>query len=374
MVGAFPEPGSRVYGGIVTSCRILRESSLSQRALLTFIDSTQVSNPPPGLFVRFLLARKRIERYMKTVRRVEPDAVVLFCSAGASFLEKCVMAWYARINRVPAMLFPRGGALINKHKDGFWRLYARILTAGAASFLCQGRAWQVFAVEKLGFSYDACPVIPNWSATPELLAIGRKREEEHPNYKASVRFLFVGWVEEAKGVGDLMEAFDQIRKKYDVRLQIVGDGNAMSFVREFAADRGIGEDLDISGWLEGEALLDAYREADVLLLPSWSEGLPNAMIEAMAAGLAVIATRVGSVPDFLSDRKEGLLINPKDSAGLVAACEQVVTDAALRRSMGRAAHAFALREFGVDVAVDRILKAVESVTLPSAAATHNEIS
>ena len=358
IVGAFPPPDTRIFGGVITSCRLLQQSSLAQRAALTLIDSTQIANPPPGWFTRARLAFERTLAYMAMFREPSPDAVLLFCSAGASFLEKTFMAWYARLRGVPAILFPRGGSLMAQGTTAFGRAWLRALCGGTAMVLCQGPAWQRFATKTLGFPVDRCPVVPNWSATPQLLELGRARVRRA---EGGIDLLFVGWVEPEKGIRELLEAFRRIAQERDVRLNLVGDGHAMPLAREFVEANNLSSKVRFSGWLSADGLLEAYGEADALVLPSWAEGLPNAMIEAMAAGLAVVVTRVGNVPDVVRDREDALLVPPKDVDALAAVLADVVDDDALRTRLARAGHDLASREFAVEAAVERILLAVERV-------------
>ncbi len=175
-VGAFPPPGREIFGGAVTSCRVLLESSFPERADLILLDSTQISNPPPGFAVRLLLAARRFLTYLIQFERKRPDAVLLFTAAGASVVEKGAMAWYARFRGVPALISLRGGPVLDaSNKSRFTRAWVRLALRGARTILCQGRAWQRFAVDVLGFQAEHAPIVPNWTATPALLAIGRSR-------------------------------------------------------------------------------------------------------------------------------------------------------------------------------------------------------
>lgn len=356
IVGAFPQSSAKIFGGVITSCRLLLESSLQERVELVLVDSTQISNPPPGLFVRAIRAAARTLRFMRTFERSRPDAVLLFASAGASIVEKGFMAWYSRFRGVPALLFPRGGSLMENAESWLFRAWMRLVLGGTSLLLCQGAAWQRFAIGALGFKTELCPIIPNWTATPRLLELGRARVYGRgPN----TELLFVGWVEVNKGVIELLSAFKAIAAARDVRLHIVGDGHAMPFVRSFVQVNGLEGSVQFSGWLDAEGIQLAYRQADVLVLPSWAEGLPNAMIEAMAAGLAVVVTTVGNIPDVVSDRAQALLVPSRNVGALTDALSEVVDDPALRESLGRAGHELANREFGAETAVARILHAME---------------
>lgn len=356
-VGAFPSPDREIYGGIVTSCKVLLSSSFSKRAQLSLLDSTQVSNPPPSFIIRLLLAIRRFLTYLIQFERLRPDAVLLFTSLGASLVEKSTMAWYARIRGVPALIFPRGRPLIDAgHKSRFKRSWVRFALMGARTILCQGPAWKRFAVDLLRLRPEDVPIVPNWTATPALLAIGRRRRfstSDHP-----VRLLFLGWLEREKGIFELIEACRQLSESRRFLLNIVGEGNASAAVRDAVARNQLNSIVHFSGWLKGPAVESALTEADILVLPSWSEGLPNAMIEAMAARLAVVVSAVGNIPDVVVDGREALLVPPQNISALQSALEKLIDDPVLRRRLGDAAFFLAERQFGAEQAADRILIAV----------------
>lgn len=355
-VGAFPPPSRAVFGGMVSSCRALLQSSFPERVDLRTIDTTQRSHPPPGLATRLVWASRRFAEYVRAFEAERPDAVLLFAAIGASLVDKSAMAWYARIRGVPALMFPRGGALIEQcAESAAFRAWVRILLGGSSMLLCQSERWHVFGVEEMGFEDAAAPVIPNWTATPELLAIGiaRVREPRH-----SLRFLFLGWLEKEKGIGELLEAAAGL-KAHEFTLCVVGDGRFRAEAERRVGKMGLGKQVAFTGWLQGAALSDALAQADVLVLPSWAEGLPNAMVEAMAAGLAVVVSRVGSVPDVIVDNENGLLVPARDAVALKGAMSRLLGDPQLVERLGVAAHKTARELFGVERAVSAILRGIE---------------
>ncbi len=360
IVGAFPPQGSAIFGGVVTGCRLLLESSLPSRVSLQLIDSTQITNPPPSFSVRAYLAITRFAKFVRAFEANRPDAVLLFTSSGASALEKGLLAWYVRTRGSRAMLFPRGGRLIDAVAGSrATKFLVRSAFRGAAMVLCQGDAWQRFATEELGFESAMAPVIPNWTATPRLIQIGRDRPSRSDT--APVELLFVGWVERNKGVLELVEAFRVISEVTNARLTIVGDGHAMEEIRDFAFEHGLEDRIMFTGWLDNNSIAEAYAKADVLALPSWAEGLPNAMIEAMAARLAVVVSAVGNIPDVVNDGREALLVPPRNVDALVSALYRLCSDPTLRQSLADRGHELASKEFVVETAVTRLLDAVDQV-------------
>jgi glycosyltransferase involved in cell wall biosynthesis len=342
---------------MVTSCRILLASSFSVRLDLDLLDSTQISNPPPGFGVRLVRAAGRFLKFIARFERRRPEAVLLFVAVGASIVEKGAMAWYARLRGVPAIMFPRGGSVVDDcHRSAITRAWVGWSFRGARKIVCQSEAWQRFAIDMLGFVRSNVTVIRNWTATRELLEIGAKRIARHDS---SVRLLFLGWLERDKGVFELIEACRRLAVTRRFSLDIAGEGNASGEARELVVRHNLSEVIRFRGWLNEKQLYQALGEADVLVLPSWAEGLPNAMVEAMAARLAVVVTNVGAIPELITDRRSGMLTEPRNADSLTSALDTVIVDGDLRESLAREAYRIAMRDFEIEAAVNRLVREIE---------------
>lgn len=357
-VGAFPPPERPIYGGIVSSCAALLASDLSDHVDFTLVDSTQISNPPPGVMVRLVLAIKRFAGFCTTILRERPDAALIFLSTGASVLEKGLMAWFARACRVPVLLFPRAGSVMQAaSQSASLRLILRVLLRPATILLCQTVAWQKFACTRLGFPANRTLVVENWTAAPEFLAIGERRSFD-PEIGRPIRIVFVGWVEKEKGVFDLLEACRRFGGAFDFELQIVGDGTARSAAEGLSTAYGLASRVRFRGWLPARSLRDVLEVSDIFVLPSWAEGFPNAMIEAMAARLPVVVTRVGGIPDIIEDRVSGLLVDPRSPAALSQSLSELMTQVDMRRSIADAGYRLAIDRFSTNAATAKFLEAI----------------
>jgi glycosyltransferase involved in cell wall biosynthesis len=358
IVGAFPPPGKQIFGGMVTSCRALLASTLPARVELDLLDSTQASNPPPALPSRIARAAVRFVRFVGRVEAHRPDAVLLFVADGASIVEKGAMAWYARIRGVPTVMLPRAGSIVDAcRKSAFTRRSTRFLFGGARKIVCQSEVWREFAIQVLGFPPRDVAVIRNWTATRELLEIGARRTARRGQ---PVRLLFVGWLERDKGVFELIDACRQLVVGRSFTLDLAGEGHASPQARALVERHGLSDVVRFRGWLRAEHLHQALRDADVLVLPSWAEGLPNAMVEAMAARLALVVSRVGAIPEVITDRHSGLLVAPKDTQALRQALAEILDDGELRDRLAAEAYQIAECEFGVERAVDRLVQEIDN--------------
>lgn len=142
--------------------------------------------------------------------------------------------------------------------------------------------------------------------------------------------VYVGRVVQAKGLVELMQAFASLCSRHsDLKLAIVGDGVFMPQLRELVASSGVGERVLLPGAMEPAQVADWMNAADLLCLPSHSEGYPNVLVEALACGTPVVATDVGGVREIV-DETNGILVPVRDPRALSEALE-----AGLRRDWTR---------------------------------------
>jgi glycosyltransferase involved in cell wall biosynthesis len=149
--------------------------------------------------------------------------------------------------------------------------------------------------------------------------------------------LSLGRLGKRKGSYDLLEAAARVLPAAPgVELRLGGDGE-LDAVRARAAQLGMAGHLNLLGWVNGERKEQQLSAAMLYALPSYNEGLPMSVLEAMAAGLPVLATPVGGIPEAVSDGVEGFLVAPGDVAALAARLAQLLQDDGLAQRMGAAA-------------------------------------
>lgn len=337
--------------------RLLQSTFVVEHRVRT-IDTTQISNPPPPLVVRAAFAFWRLVLFAAEMLFHRPDAALLFLARGASVYEKGLMVRMCLAVGVPVMVFPRAGGLIQDFAAKPWQArFVRATLGRAALFLCQGPTFQDFAVMELGFDPKYAPIIPNWTALDEHLEIGRQRSADGGN--TIPRVLFLGWLEEPKGVFDLLQsALELAQAGTRFCLTFGGDGAALPRARDFVAGNNLQDHVAFAGWVGGDRKSTLLRQSDIFVLPSWSEGLPNAMIEAMSAGLACVVTGVGVIPDFVVDDHDALVVPPHDVSALTAALARLIADSKLRTSIAGNGHALAASQFSLEAGSQRLAEAV----------------
>lgn len=155
----------------------------------------------------------------------------------------------------------------------------------------------------------------------------------------TIRVLFTGRINFQKGLRELIDAVASLAPKHKLHIDIVGWEEKGSFsyeeaLKERAEEKGIASDLTFHGKKKiGPELQAYYKQADIYVIPSYHEGFPRTIWEAMAASLPVIATTVGSIPYYLNNEEHGLLVPPRDTASLAAAIERIISDQSLRKQL-----------------------------------------
>ena len=155
-----------------------------------------------------------------------------------------------------------------------------------------------------------------------------------------------------KGLEYLIQAVDYFKDDEDTVFFIIGDGELRPELEKMIREKGLERKVFLLGQIP-----DAYRflpAFDVFVLPSVKEGFPWALIEAMSAKLPVIATDVGAVPEIIDDRKNGLLVKPKDPVGLANKTKEVLENDRLKNELGIQAHQTILFKFELDKMVKQI--------------------
>jgi glycosyltransferase involved in cell wall biosynthesis len=143
----------------------------------------------------------------------------------------------------------------------------------------------------------------------------------------------VGRIVHQKGIDLAMHALAGL-KDQEWEWRIAGDGPQMGALKRLASELGIEDRLQFLGWQSREQLVDLYKWSNLFLFPSRHEGMPNAVLEAMASGLPVVATRISGSEELVVDGETGFLIPSEDVKSLQSALRKLLIDPALRKTMG----------------------------------------
>ena len=148
--------------------------------------------------------------------------------------------------------------------------------------------------------------------------------------------LFLGAFGKRKGVYDLLDAMPAVVEARGEVLLDMGGDREVAKVRRLVEEKALRGNVRMLGWVSGDDKLAAFTRAHVYVLPSYNEGLPIGVLEAMAAGLPVVTTPVGGIPEVVRDGVNGIIISPGDVRALSAAVLRILDDSELRQRMSEA--------------------------------------
>jgi len=174
--------------------------------------------------------------------------------------------------------------------------------------------------------------------------------------------LFVGGLDERKNPVSFIKSCGDLFEESGWILRLCGTGNETSgYFRELAALAAKNTWIELAGWKSREALLSEMQQASALVLPTLEDNCPMVVLEAMAAGLPVIASKVGGVPDLIRDGETGLMFDPSTPDNMREVTGKMMADADLRARIGQAGKAEALERFHPKVIAQEHLRIYREV-------------
>ena len=184
---------------------------------------------------------------------------------------------------------------------------------------------------------------------------------------STIRILFAGWICQQKGVFDLIRAFGLLTQRcpnVDVELVVAGKGE-VDACKELAVSLGLLDKIRFPGWLDDSALREAYSGAHIYCLPSYVEGVPMSVLEAMAFCLPVVTCPVGGVPDVVRDGVHGVWIQPGDIPAMADALKRLIGDRDERERMGRAGRQEVLKSYSTTEVGGKLMEVYRSLAATS---------
>jgi glycosyltransferase involved in cell wall biosynthesis len=291
-------------------------------------------------------------RSLSLLRGYRPDVVLAFFG-----LPSGAVAWVLKtLFNIPYVVSLRGGDVPGFRPYDFWlyhRLavpFLRIIWHAAGAVVANSRG-----LRQLAATFDTRTKI---LVVPNGVECDRFRREDRT--WSQTRLLSVGRVVYQKGLDLALEALGGLQH-LGWEWFIAGDGPQLEALRQQVKQKRVEDRVHLLGWMSSEMLIREYQAASLFVFPSRHEGMPNAVLEAMASGLPVIASRIAGNEELVVSGETGLLVPPGDVRALREALGDLLGDETKRARMGRAARKRAKENYGWPVAADRYLEILQEV-------------
>lgn len=246
----------------------------------------------------FLLA------FVKFIRIILLKDVALIHNHSAmrgSFWRKNVFSTLARMKGIPVILHLHGSEMekfyYSQSSWGKKRITSVLHKANVVMVL--SKSWEVFVLK----------IAPNANVQIVYNYVSLPKINNKPNVNDTVNVLFLGLIGKRKGVYDLIDAVKKVKLvRKNFKVLIGGNGEAES-LQKLIAKNSLQEHVIYLGWVSGSAKEEYLCSCDIFILPSYNEGLPMSLLEAMSWGKPVISTRVGGIPELIRDNQDGIIVD-----------------------------------------------------------------
>jgi glycosyltransferase involved in cell wall biosynthesis len=318
-------PALDVRGGISTVEQLICDylpPYASIRQIDTYVEASW--------FRRAMTFGRAVLSLARALESLEPTVVHIHFSSRGSTLRKMLLAQQALNARCPLILHAHGGRFDQFHHNlppVLRRMVNRIMQQ-ANLIITLSSQWREFYIRECELSPSQVIVLPNPVRVPTRIVDRTGRSE--------VKFVHLCKLGPNKGSNDLIKAFIALPPELRARARLTLAGNGeVEGMRRLAAEE---PRIEVRSWVDPQERERLLNESDVFALPSYIEGVPMALLEAMASGLPSITTPVGGIPDVFTHGAEGFLVQPGDVPAITASMAQLITDEAFRLNAGRAAH------------------------------------
>lgn len=331
--GHIPPP----MGGIGTYCETLLGSKLGEDVDLRFVQTSAQHRAllasGKATWGNLVEAVRDCGRFFRACLTRRPDIVHICTGPGLSFLKNSLFVLIARMLGCRVLLHPHCG-LAALYGDGrLWRWFCARVFRISNGILGLSREWLALQESVAG---DKIHYLPNAIDIGPYVQVASRRSRTDGS---PIRLLYLGYLGEAKGSFDLLEAFKIMDiGGGEVGLDLVGDfltdQDQACLAQMAARPPGPGKTWRLLSPASGAAKLACFERADIFVFPSHKEGMPMAILEAMASGLPIVATSVGGIPDLIVDGVNGFLAPPQAPPALARSIAALCQDRELRSEIG----------------------------------------
>ncbi|MBO5209431.1 MAG: glycosyltransferase family 4 protein [Lachnospiraceae bacterium] len=328
-------PNPAVKGGIASVVNGYRGSDMEKQHQISYVESYCDGSKWQKLF-------KALSGYLAFIGQLlrnRPDLIHIHSSFGPSFYRKIPFIYLGRWAGIPVVNHIHGAEFdvfyeqaSEKKKKRIAKVYGKCNRLVVLSAEWKEAISQIVPADKID-------IVENYCKIPE---------EPYDTGRKQAQILFLGELGERKGCYDIPVIYEKVKQNCpQAHLVMAGDGQ-MAQIKEAFGQRNLLEDVEFPGWIRGEAKEKLLRESAIFLFPTYNEGMPMAVLEAMGYGMGIVTTQVGGIPKLIAHKQNGYLEKPGDTEAMAQDVISLLQEENLSRQMGQQARNLVKQKYSLE--------------------------
>ncbi|MES9742448.1 glycosyltransferase family 4 protein [Priestia megaterium] len=335
-----------VKGGIAAVVNGYRNSILEQEFNIRYVESYKDGRK----FTKLLKAIIGYLHFARLLLLEKIELVHIHSSFGPSFYRKLVFIYMANWFNKPVINHCHGADFdsfylnaSDRKKRMIERIYDKCTVIIALSDEWKERLSMIVSPEKI-------IVIENYSTIHED-AIKYKVKKE-----MNQQILFLGEIGQRKGCYDIPDVVEKVVEKFPDAKFVLGGSGDIDQIKSLLIKKGIEKNVLFTGWVRGQEKDKLLRESDIFFLPSYNEGMPMAILDAMGYGLPIVSTLVGGIPKIVKEGKNGYLCKPGNTQELSDALIKLLNDESACKRYSNSSGEIVKQKYSLEKHINQLIK------------------
>lgn len=282
------------------------------------------SNGKNAVFNSFQLLYSLIAINIKLIFCKKIKIVHIHTASNNSFRRSAIFVDIAKMFNRKVVLHIHGGGFKDYYAHN--KKFVHKVLDKCDTIIALTETWKEFFVNEL--KYNNTIIVPNIVEEPKIIYKQVKDERLH--------ILYLGLITKQKGIYDLVETINEHKEEYNNKIVLhIGGNGETETIKQMITQYALENIIKFEGWVSGDKKKELFNTADIFILPSYTEGLPISILEAMSYNLPIISTPVGGIPEVVEDGMNGILFAPGDKVAMYNAIAKLTKDSVLRKNIGK---------------------------------------
>lgn len=338
-------PSLEDKGGMVTVMEQIVSSKLKEKYNIIHIPTYIVGD-------KFVLFTKAICRFLLYKVKYNVELIHIHTASNGSFFRKSVFVFLGKLTNTKVVLHAHGAGFkeFYNNSNKYVKKYIKKSLKATDKLIVLSNSWKEFYStlvneNKIEVIYNSMNIPENLIKTTNTITQG----------------VFLGRLGKRKGTYDLISSVEQLAKEnVKLKITLAGDGE-IEEVKKIIESKQLQDYFEVLGWVGKEKKEELLKKSDFLVLPSYNEGLPMAVLEAMSRKLLVISTYVGGIPEIIKNQENGVLITPGNIEELTNALRIAINEKQSCKDMAEKAYETIKENFNEIDMINKINNLYEEV-------------